>query len=76
MQTTAAIEQTILNNIRQLPPEKQQEVLDFTEALRPTPLFKQAVNDLQCPSGKPCIDGKADRRFSSVRRGTVDSRDS
>lgn len=34
MQTTAAIEQTILNNIRQLPPENQQEVLDFTEALR------------------------------------------
>ncbi|MFN5854606.1 MAG: DUF2281 domain-containing protein [Pseudanabaenaceae cyanobacterium] len=34
MQTTAAIEQTILNNIRQLPPEKQQEVLDFTETLR------------------------------------------
>jgi len=31
MQTT---EQIILNNIRQLPPEKQQEVLDFTEALR------------------------------------------
>lgn len=22
----------------------------------PTPLFKQPVNDLQCPSGKPCID--------------------
>ena len=22
----------------------------------PTPLFKQPVNDLQCPTGKPCID--------------------
>ena len=29
----------------------------FTDPLYiPTPLFKQAVNDLQCPSGKPCID--------------------
>lgn len=34
MQNTAKIEQTILNNLRQLPPEKQQEVLDFTEYLR------------------------------------------
>ena len=29
----------------------------FTDPLYiPTPLFKQPVNDLQCPSGKPCID--------------------
>ena len=34
MQNTANIEQIILNNLRQLPPEKQQEVLDFTEVLQ------------------------------------------
>jgi len=34
MQNTANIEQIILKNLRQLPPEKQQEVLDFTEFLR------------------------------------------
>ncbi|MBW4631438.1 MAG: DUF2281 domain-containing protein [Iphinoe sp. HA4291-MV1] len=28
------IEQTILNNLRDLPPEKQQEVLDFVEFLK------------------------------------------
>lgn len=34
MQSTANIEQNILKNLRQLPPEKQQAVLDFTESLR------------------------------------------
>ncbi len=34
MQNTTNIEQIILTNLRQLPPEKQQEVLDFTEFLR------------------------------------------
>ncbi|MBW4642999.1 MAG: DUF2281 domain-containing protein [Goleter apudmare HA4340-LM2] len=34
MQNTANIEQIILENLRQLPLEKQQEVLDFTEFLR------------------------------------------
>lgn len=34
MQNTANIEQIILDNLRQLPLEKQQEVLDFTEFLR------------------------------------------
>ncbi len=34
MQNTASVEQIILKNLRQLPPEKQQEVLDFTEFLR------------------------------------------
>jgi len=34
MQNIANIEQIILKNLRQLPPEKQQEVLDFTELLR------------------------------------------
>jgi hypothetical protein len=34
MQNTANIEQIILNNLRQLPPEKQQEVLEFTEVLQ------------------------------------------
>jgi hypothetical protein len=34
MQSAAQLEQTILENLRQLPPDKQQEVLDFTEFLR------------------------------------------
>jgi hypothetical protein len=34
MQSIANIEQDILNNLRQLTPDKQQEVLDFTEFLR------------------------------------------
>jgi Protein of unknown function (DUF2281) len=34
MQSVANLEQSILENLRQLPPEKQQEVLDFVEFLR------------------------------------------
>jgi Protein of unknown function (DUF2281) len=34
MQSTANLEQAILENLRQLPPEKQQELLDFAEFLR------------------------------------------
>lgn len=34
MQSAADLEQVILENLRQLPSEKQQEVLDFTEFLR------------------------------------------
>ncbi len=34
MQNVANLEQSILENLRQLPPEKQQEVLDFAEFLR------------------------------------------
>jgi Protein of unknown function (DUF2281) len=34
MQSTASLEQTLLDHLRQLPPEKQQEVLDFAEFLR------------------------------------------
>jgi hypothetical protein len=34
MQTTFNLEQAILENFRLLSPEKQQEVLDFTEFLR------------------------------------------
>lgn len=34
MPTLADLEQIILENLRQLPPEKQQEVLDFAEFLR------------------------------------------
>jgi len=34
MQSALNLEQIILANLRQLPPEKQQEVLDFTEFLR------------------------------------------
>jgi hypothetical protein len=34
MQTIASLEQSILENLRQLPLEKQQEVLDFSEFLK------------------------------------------
>jgi hypothetical protein len=34
MSTTAAIEKAVLNSLRELPPERQVEVLDFVEFLR------------------------------------------
>jgi hypothetical protein len=34
MQSVANLEQSILENLRQIPPEKQQEVLDFAEFLQ------------------------------------------
>jgi hypothetical protein len=34
MHNPANLEQIVLENLRQLPPDKQQEVLDFTEFLR------------------------------------------
>ncbi|PSN15053.1 hypothetical protein C7293_08960 [filamentous cyanobacterium CCT1] len=34
MQSTASLEQILLDHLRQLPPDKQQEVLDFAEFLR------------------------------------------
>lgn len=34
MLSTATLEQTLLDHLRQLPPDKQQEVLDFAEFLR------------------------------------------
>jgi CheY-like chemotaxis protein len=36
MQSKANVEKTILKNLRALPTEKQQEVLEFTELLRQT----------------------------------------
>ncbi len=41
MQSIANLEQAILENLRQLPPEKQQEVLDFAEFLRQKTTLKQ-----------------------------------
>jgi Protein of unknown function (DUF2281) len=41
MQTTFNLEQAILENFRLLPPEKQQEVLDFTEFLRQKTVAKR-----------------------------------
>jgi hypothetical protein len=34
MQSTANLEQALLNHLRRLPPDKQQEVLDFAEFLQ------------------------------------------
>ena len=34
MQTTANLEQALLDHLRQLPPDRQQEVLGFAEFLR------------------------------------------
>jgi hypothetical protein len=38
-------EQTILEKIRQLPPDKQQEVLDFVESLQQKTTQKQPLRD-------------------------------
>jgi hypothetical protein len=46
MQSAAQLEQTILENLRQLPPDKQQEVLDFTEFLRQKAALKQPDSQL------------------------------
>jgi Protein of unknown function (DUF2281) len=47
MQTIASLEQSILENLRQLPPEKQQEVLDFSEFLRQKTVAKQPRHNLK-----------------------------
>lgn len=41
MQSAVNLEQAILENLRQLPPEKQQELLDFAEFLRQKTAPKQ-----------------------------------
>jgi hypothetical protein len=41
MQSAVNLEQSILDNLRQLPPEKRQEVLDFAEFLRQKTVPKQ-----------------------------------
>ncbi|MBE9113318.1 DUF2281 domain-containing protein [Nodosilinea sp. LEGE 07298] len=52
MQSIDSLEQTLLGHLRQLPPEKQQEVLDFAEFLRqkillpPTPATKPSLQEL------------------------------
>ena len=48
MQSTANIEQIILRNLRSLPTEKQQEVLEFTERLQ------HALN-IELPKPKPSL---------------------
>jgi hypothetical protein len=40
-------EQTLLEKIRQLPPDKQQEVLDFVESLQQKTSQKQPLRDLE-----------------------------
>ncbi len=47
MQSLANLEQAILENLRQLPPEKQQEVLDFAEFLRQKTALKQPRRSLK-----------------------------
>lgn len=47
MQSLANLEQTLLENLRQLPPEKQQEVLDFAEFLRQKTAPKQPRRSLK-----------------------------
>jgi hypothetical protein len=41
LQSAVNLEQSILDNLRQLPPEKRQEVLDFAEFLRQKTVPKQ-----------------------------------
>jgi Protein of unknown function (DUF2281) len=47
MQSVANLEQSILENLRQLPPEKQQEVLDFAEFLRKKTVPRQPRRSLK-----------------------------
>ncbi|MGG6294969.1 DUF2281 domain-containing protein [Leptolyngbya sp. AN02str] len=47
MQSIANLEQAILENLRQLPPDKQQEVLDFAEFLREKIVPKQPRRSLK-----------------------------
>jgi Protein of unknown function (DUF2281) len=47
MQSVANLEQSILENLRQLPPEKQQEVLDFAEFLRQKTIPRQPRRSLK-----------------------------
>jgi Protein of unknown function (DUF2281) len=47
MQSIANLEQSILENLRQLPPEKQQEVLDFSEFLRQKTVPRQPRRSLK-----------------------------
>ena len=46
MQSTTSLEQIILTNLRQLPLEKQQEVLEFTKALRQDHIQEPAKSQL------------------------------
>jgi hypothetical protein len=47
MQSVVNLEQSILENLRQLPLEKQQEVLDFAEFLRQKTVLKQPHRSLK-----------------------------
>lgn len=47
MQSIVNIEQSVLDNLRQLPPEKQQEVLNFAEFLRQKVTPKQPRRSLK-----------------------------
>lgn len=47
MTDTANLEQTLLETVRSLPPEKQQEVLDFAEFLRQKITPKQPRRSLK-----------------------------
>jgi hypothetical protein len=47
MQSKANLEQSVLENLRQLPPEKQQEVLDFASNLRLNNVPKQPRRSLK-----------------------------
>jgi hypothetical protein len=62
MYSTANIEQALLNNLRQLPPEKQQEVLDFAEFLR------QKILSSPAPSTNPSLRQLANLPLSQRHR--------
>jgi hypothetical protein len=47
MQNAVNLEQAVLENLRQLTPEKQQEVLKFTEFLRHKTTSKQPCRSLR-----------------------------
>jgi hypothetical protein len=53
MQSTANLEQAILETLRQLPPSHQQQVLDFTEFLRHKIVSSSAKPTLQQIAAMP-----------------------
>ncbi|WP_017298154.1 DUF2281 domain-containing protein [Nodosilinea nodulosa] len=62
MQSIASLEQTLLDHLRQLPPDKQQEVLDFAEFLRQKKILPST------PSAQPSLQELASLPLSQRHR--------
>ncbi|NES71696.1 MAG: DUF2281 domain-containing protein [Okeania sp. SIO2D1] len=71
------IEQTLLKNFRELPPEKQQEILDFSEFLRQKILVKpeQKIPQQQAENWKNWAESQPENSpglpESALKRETI-----